>query len=226
MRVIGVIPAYNEESRIKDVIQACLQYVDGLVVIDDGSKSRLLEDSKNSNVTVLRHEINRGQGAALRTGTKAAIKLGADVIIHLDADGQHDPADIPVMLKPILENQADVVLGSRFMGIDPTGMPLVRRWLLKAGRWFNALALGVPRSLTDPQSGLRALTSSAAQQINFRQDRKAHASEILRCVTRSGLRWVEVPIHVKYTADTLRKGNRTTDALTIVWQLFIGLFTK
>ena len=135
MRVIGVIPAYNEESRIKDVIQACLQYVDGLVVIDDGSKSRLLEDSKNSNVTVLRHEINRGQGAALRTGTKAAIKLGADVIIHLDADGQHDPADIPVMLKPILENQADVVLGSRFMGIDPTGMPLVRRWLLKAGRW-------------------------------------------------------------------------------------------
>lgn len=226
MRVIGVIPAYNEESRIKDVIEACLQYVDGLIVVDDGSKNRMLEAWQAPNVTVLRHEINRGQGAALRTGTKAAIKLGADAIIHLDADGQHDPADIPVMLKLILEKQADVVLGSRFMGIDPTGMPHVRRWLLKAGRWFNTLALGVPRSLTDPQSGLRALTSAAAQQINFRQDRKAHASEILRCVTRSGLRWVEVPIHVKYTADTLRKGNRTTDALSIVWHLFIGVFTK
>lgn len=226
MRVIGVIPAYNEESRIKDVVQACLRYADGLVVVDDGSKHPMLAECQVPNITILRHEINRGQGAALRTGTKAAIRLGADVIIHLDADGQHDPADIPVMLKPVLEERADVVLGSRFMGVDPTGMPLIRRWLLKAGRWFNALALGVPRTLTDPQSGLRVLTAEAAQKIHFRQDRKAHASEILRCVTRSGLRWVEVPIHVKYTPDTLRKGNRTTDALTIVWQLFIGVFTK
>ncbi|MDD5438210.1 MAG: glycosyltransferase family 2 protein [Patescibacteria group bacterium] len=230
MRVIGVIPAYNESSRIAQVLRESLSYLDGVVVVDDGSSDNTSEVAAkvDPRVVVIKHPVNRNQGAALRTGTKAALLVGAEIIVHLDADGQHDPNDLPVLIKPIADGQADIALGSRFMGIEATGMPVLRRWLLKAGRWFNILALGISKKITDPQSGLRAMTAEAAKRINFHQDGKAHASEILRLVTRSGLRWVEIPAHIKYTQDTLTKvgTNRTTDAFSIAWNLFIGVFTK
>ncbi|MFA6099453.1 MAG: glycosyltransferase family 2 protein [Patescibacteria group bacterium] len=231
MRVIGVIPAFNEQSRIAEVLRASLSYLDGIIVVDDGSSDQTFEVAASvdsSRVTVLRHAVNRNQGAALRTGTEAALMSGADIVIHLDADGQHDPKDLPDLIKPILDGQADVVLGSRFLGVEATGMPLVRRWLLKAGRWFNILALGISKKITDPQSGLRAMTAEAARRLRFYQDGKAHTSEILRCITRLGLRWVEIPAHIKYTEDTLTKAgtNRTSDAFSIAWHLFIGVFTK
>lgn len=228
MKVIGIVPAFNEEKRIADVLRAYLAYVNEIVVVDDGSSDKTAEAAKIEKVSVLRHAVNRGQGAALRTGTLAALKLGADVIVHVDADGQHDPQDLPNLIKPILDGRADVVLGSRFLGIEATGMPLVRRWLLKGGRWFNILALGISRKITDPQNGLRAMTAEAARRINFHQDGKAHASEILRCITRSGLRWIQIPAHIRYTQDSLKKegSNRTSDALRIAWHLFIGVFTK
>lgn len=231
MRVIGVIPAYNEQSRIAEVLRASLSYLDGIIVVDDGSSDQTFEVAASvdpSRVTVLRHAVNRNQGAALRTGTEAALLAGADIVIHLDADGQHDPKDLPDLIKPILAGQADVVLGSRFLGVEATGMPLARRWLLKAGRWFNILALGISKKITDPQSGLRAMTAEAARRLRFYQDGKAHTSEILRCITRLGLRWIEIPAHIKYTEDTLTKAgsNRTSDAFSIAWHLFIGVFTK
>ncbi len=229
MRVIGVMPAYNEATRIGQAIRACLPYLDRLVVVDDGSKDATYAVAQavgDPKIVVLRHRINRDQGAALRTGSEAALRLGADIIVHIDADGQHDPAEIPKLVEPIITGKADAVLGSRFMGAEPQGMPLIRKWLLLAGRTFNTLALGIPRSVTDPQSGFRAYTAHAASKIAFTQNRKAHASEILRLVTRSGLRWQEVPIHVRYTADTLRKGNQTSDAFKIAWQLLLGAFTE
>jgi len=216
MRVIGVMPAYNEATRIGQAIRACLPYLDRLVVVDDGSKDATYAVAQavgDPKIVVLRHRINRDQGAALRTGSEAALRLGADIIVHIDADGQHDPAEIPKLVEPIITGKADAVLGSRFMGAEPQGMPLIRKWLLLAGRTFNTLALGIPRSVTDPQSGFRAYTAHAA-------------SKILRLVTRSGLRWQEVPIHVRYTADTLRKGNQTSDAFKIAWQLLLGAFTE
>lgn len=232
MRVFGVIPAYNEEKRITAVLQASLAYLDEIIVVDDGStdETTAIASAANSDgrVRVLRHAINRNQGAALRTGTRAALALGADVIVHLDADGQHDPKDLPDLLKPVLEDVVDVVLGSRFLGVEATGMPLLRRWLLRCGRWFNILALGISGKVTDPQSGLRAMTAQAARRIIFHQDGKAHSSEILRCVTRSDLRWMEIPAHVIYSQDSLTKdgSNRTGDAFKIAWHLFVGTFTK
>jgi len=228
MKVVGVMPAYNEAARIGNTVRACLPYVDLLVVVDDGSADGTYQTVKamtDSKLVVLRHRINRDQGAALRTGTEAALRLGADVIVHVDADGQHDPSEIKSLIAPIESGASDVVLGSRFLGAEPQGMPLVRRALLKAARTFNTLALGIPRTVTDPQNGFRALCATAARQLRFTQDKKAHASEILRLVTRSGFRWQEVPVHVLYTQDTLRKGNKTSDALRIAWQLFIGAFT-
>ncbi|MFZ6015918.1 MAG: glycosyltransferase family 2 protein [Patescibacteria group bacterium] len=231
MKTVGVIPAYNEEGRIIAVLQGCLPHLDGIIVVDDGSTdqtSAAVKNLNNQKIVVLRHAVNRNQGAALRTGTIAALNNGADIIVHIDADGQHDPAELPGLLQPILQNDADVVFGSRFLGVAPTGMPSSRRWILKCGRWFNILALGISRRVTDPQSGLRAMSARAARQINFYQDGKAHASEILRSVTRSDLRWMEVPAHVKYTKDSLAKdhSNKISDAPKIAWQLFVGLFTK
>lgn len=225
MKTVVVVPAFQEEKRVGDVIHSLVSAGFLVVVVDDGSRDRTADVARQAGATVLQHAINRGQGAALRTGTEAALRLGADVIVHFDADGQHDPSFLTSFIEPIVRGETDVVFGSRFLGLEAEGMPLVRRVVLVGGRFFSNYALGIPRGVTDPQNGLRVLSAKAARTISYRQDGKAHCSEILRLVTRSGLRWREVPIRVRYTADTLAKGNRTTDAFHIVWHLFLGLFS-
>lgn len=221
MRIVAVIPAFNEATRIGPVIRGVRSFADLVIVIDDGSSDDTHTIAKKSGAITLRHSINRGQGAALRTGTEAALHLGADVVVHVDADGQHDPSMIQALSGPIVQGEADVVFGSRFLGIDPTGMPWVRRQYFKLGRWFNVCLLGVSRKITDPQSGARAMNRKAAERIDFIQDTAAHCSEILSIATRSDLRWQEVPVRVRYTAETLQKGQHFTDAFKILWHLFI-----
>lgn len=224
MKVFAVIPARNEEPRIKRVLEEVRSFVDTIIVVDDGSGDRTAMTAQDAGAIVFRHAINRGQGASLKTGTIAALRLGADIIIHLDADGQHDPSFVPALIEPLRSGRADVVLGSRFLGLEPEAMPAVRRAVLIAARVFNRVALGIPHHVTDPQSGLRAMTADAARRIPFSQDRMAHASEILRMITRSRLRWMEIPVCIRYTLDTLAKGNKTSDAFKITWQLLIGAF--
>lgn len=226
MRIIAVIPALNEASRIGRTIEKVKPLVDGIVVIDDGSADMTSEEAKAAGVTVLRHAINRGQGAGLKTGTMAALRLGADIIVHIDADGQHDPSFLPALLAPVREGRADIVFGSRFLGEKPQGMPASRRLLLFAARNFNTLVMGIPRAVTDPQSGLRAMNRKAASSIDFRQERMAHTTEILRLVTRSDLRWMEVPVRITYSAETLAKGQYGGGPWRIVWQLLIGMFNR
>ncbi|MFH1620577.1 MAG: glycosyltransferase family 2 protein [Patescibacteria group bacterium] len=226
MRVIAVIPAFNEESRIKNTLQGVKNYVDDVIVVDDGSIDQTAITAENFGAVVIRHALNRGQGAGLKTGTEAALRLGADLIVHVDADGQHDPEFIPGLLAPIKEDKAQIVFGSRFMGQAPQNMPVLRRALLNLARLFNAFAMGIPRTVTDPQSGLRAMSREAAIKIDFKQDRMAHCSEILRLATRSGLPWVEVPVRVVYTEESLAKGQKSLDAAKIAWQLFLGIFTR
>jgi len=224
MKVAAVMPAYFEEPRIAEAVLGVFPYVDAVIVVDDGSEDGTAEQARTTEATVLRHSLNRGQGAALRTGTEAALALGADIIVHIDAAGQHDPEAIASLTKPILSGHADIVFGSRFLGMEAEGMPVTRKALLMAARQFNALVLGVSRKVSDPQSGFRAMSADAARLIDFQQDRMAHCSEILRLVTRSGLRWQEVPTRIRYTEDTLAKGQKPTDAFKIVWQLIIGAF--
>ncbi|MFA5935743.1 MAG: glycosyltransferase family 2 protein [Patescibacteria group bacterium] len=226
MKIVAVLPAFREETRIGDAIRGVLPLVDAIVVVDDGSGDGTAERAEEAGAVVLRHRLNRGQGAALRTGTEAALRLGADIVLHVDADGQHDPASIPVVLEPLRSGTADVVFGSRFLGQEATNMPTSRRILLAAARTFNAFAVGVPRRVTDPQSGFRALTAQAARTVDFRQDRFAHCSEILRLVTRSNLRWMEVPVTIRYSEESLRKGQKPWDAAHIAWQLLLGMFVR
>ncbi len=225
MKITAVIPAYNEATRIGETVTGVSTYVQETIVVDDGSADDTSDRARAAGAIVFRHPVNRGQGAALRTGTIAALANGADIVVHIDADGQHDPASITELVAPIERGEADVVFGSRFLG-NADGIPRSRRALLWAARKFNGYVLGVPHQVTDPQSGLRALSAAAAVQIDFTQDRMAHCSEILRLVTRSSLRWKEIPTRIRYTADSLAKGQRPEDAFTIVWQLFLGAFQK
>lgn len=224
MKVVAVMPAYKEKDRIFAAISGIRPMVDQIIVVDDGSEDGTAEEARKTDAVVLVHAINRGQGAALKTGTVAALKLGADIIVHIDADGQHDPQAIPKLVGPIKEGKADVVFGSRFLGVPPEGMPPVRRMVLVLGKLFSQFILGIPRQMTDPQSGLRAMTAEAARRIDFKQDRMAHCSEILRLVTRSDLRWSEEAVRISYTEATLAKGNQTSDAFRIVWHLLLGIF--
>lgn len=226
MKVIAVVPAFHEARRIAKTVEAVRAFVDGVVVVDDGSSDGTYAAAKVGDAIVLRHAVNRGQGAALRTGTEASLRFGADVVVHVDADGQHDPGFIPTLVDPIRRGEADVAFGSRFLGESPEGMPLSRRALLHAARAFNAIAMGIPRRVTDPQSGMRAMTRDAVRKIDFKQDRMAHCSEILRLVTKSELRWTEVPIRVRYTDESLAKGQKSSDALKIAWQLLLGVFAE
>lgn len=226
MRTIVVIPAYNEEKNIGQTVEKARLFADEIIVVDDGSADSTAEVARLAEALVLRHSLNRGQGAALRTGTEAALIRGAEIIVHVDADGQHDPSFIPVLTESLERNEADVVFGSRFMGLEPVGMPMKRKLLHRAIKLFNLFVMGIPRRLTDPQSGLRALSANAARQIDFKQDGMAHCSEILRLTTRSNLRWKEVPVKVVYTNASLAKGQKNLDAVKVAWQLFLGVFHK
>ncbi len=225
MKVIVILPAYNECRGIGTMVRSACVLVEEVIVVDDGSQDETAVVANHAGARVLQHRLNLGQGAALRTGTEAALQLDADVVIHMDADGQHDSSCLPSLLEPIQRGVADVVFGSRFLG-DAPGIPWTRRALLEGARLFNVLGLGIPRRVTDPQSGLRAMTRDAALKISFKQDRMAHCSEILRLVTRSNLRWVEVPVSVRYTDESLSKGQTSMDAFKIAWQLFLGVFAK
>lgn len=227
MRIFAVVPAYQEATRLPAVLDVLRRHVDGVVVVDDGSTDGTTEAiGQREGVWVLRHWLNRGQGAALRTGTRAALDLGAEVIVHVDADGQHNPENIALAVAPIRAGEADIVFGSRYLGVKPEGMPFMRRVLHVGIRQFNRWVLAIPSRVTDPQSGFRALSAQAARALAFHQDRMAHASEILRLVTRSSWRWQEVPVQVRYSEATLQKGQRSMDAIKVAWQLILGMFHR
>ncbi len=219
--VFVVIPAYNEAARIGPVLDGLLSLYAGLnvVVIDDGSTDQTAQLAAQRGAIVLRHVINRGQGAALQTGITYSLLRGANYIVTFDADGQHNPADLPALLEPLAAGKCDVALGSRFLGRAPD-LPALRRLLLYAGTVFTRLTSGL--KLTDCHNGLRAISRQAAHNIQLRQDRMAHASEFYDHIRRAGLRYLEVPVTIKYSAETLSKGQKGLNALSVAFHYLFG----
>lgn len=195
--IVACIPAYNEERTIAVVILKTQKYVDKVIVCDDGSTDLTREIAKKMGAEVLAHEKNRGKGEAIRTLFYRALELGADVIVTLDADGQHDPDEIPKLLAPILRGEADVTIGSRFVAGASTDMPRHRRLGTYVINW---LARRHVRALVkDVQSGFRAFSRRAAE-VAIRAEAKGYSieQEQLALVAQAALRIVEVPVSVKY----------------------------
>lgn len=205
-QIVAVIPAYCEEKAIAASVADALQFVSAVVVVDDCSKDKTSEEATKAGAYVLRHAVNRGQGAALQTGTRYALEeLHADVVVHFDADGQMRGSEIPEIIAPVLAGKADIALGSRFLGKDAENIPFRRKWLtVKPAILLTAFISGM--KLTDTHNGFRALSRSAARKIVLTLDRMAHASEIIDQVKVHKLRYVEVPVTIRYTAETLAKG--------------------
>ncbi|SRR6056297_502153 len=222
--VYVVIPAYNEGEVILQVIADLHKHnYHNIIVVNDGSDNNLEKLLRNEDVIYIKHLVNRGQGAALRTGTKLALKLGANYIVHFDADGQMQSQDICPMLENLKHQNIDVVLGSRFL--DKTSkkrIPKFRRGILFFAKIFNRVFLRI--IYTDPQNGFRVLNKNAAKVLNWKNDRMAHASEILYLIKKHKLQYKEEKVNIQYSKYSLKKGQSGKDAFKIVWDLFINRF--
>ncbi len=219
MKVFIIIPAYNEEKKIGQVILDLLKNsYKNIIVVDDGSTDNTYKICKNFDIVVLQHILNRGQGAALRTGTLFALEQGADYIVHFDADGQMQAKDIKRLLDVCHNYKFDVVLGSRFN--NKKSIPILRRWLLLGARLFNMFFLGV--NLQDPQSGFRVLTRDSALKLQIIYDRMAHCSQLLHDMYKYKLRVKEVPVEIKYTKYSLQKGQGFFDSFKIIRDMLVN----
>ncbi len=202
MKIIAVIPAFNEATHVGAVVSRARPFVDRVVAVDDGSADGTSEAAARVGATVLRHAVNRGLGAALGTGFAAARRLGADAVVTLDADGQHEPEEIPRFAEALREG-ADVVIGSRLLG-NCAPMPWHRVAANRLGNLATAVLYGA--WVTDSQSGFRALSRRALDAIHVQSDRMEVSSEIVAEARRHGLRLREIPIRAIYTEYSLSKG--------------------
>ena len=212
-----VVPAYKEAATIAAVVASLrAEGYDRICVVNDGSPDNTGALALAAGAHVLRHVVNRGQGAALQTGISYALAQGADYICTFDADGQHSPGSVTDLLHALERSGADVALGSRFLG-KQSRVPPLRRLLLKAALAFTHMHARVP--VTDTHNGLRLFTQRAAAAIRIEQAGMAHASEILQKLGAARLRFVEVPVEIRYTAYSRKKGQSGFDSVKILLDL-------
>lgn len=223
-KIYIVIPVFNESSVIAQVIQDIKKsgYMH-IIVVDDGSMDATYSNSRLEGVVTLRHKINRGKGAAVKTGITAATLLDAEIIVTMDGDGQHNPADIEKLITPILDGTADVVLGSRL--ITTKDMPFIKVIANKIGNLVTLLLYGL--HVSDSQSGFRAYSKYAVSKIDIKADKYEYDSKVLREIKNNRLRYVEVPIDVLYTEYSMGKVhkqgfvNGIKTLVRMVWGLLV-----
>jgi polyprenyl-phospho-N-acetylgalactosaminyl synthase len=214
-----VIAAYNEEATIGEVVRSLKDYYPHVVVVDDGSEDDTWNKAYREGAETLRQVVNRGQGAALQTGIEYSLRNGAQYIVTFDADGQHSVRSIPRLIWPIINGEAEIVLGSRFIS-DTDSVPRARRLLLGAAILFTRLTSGT--RLTDTHNGMRAFSRRAAEMLDIQLDRMAHASEIIDQVVRSRLPYTEVPVQITYTQYSQAKGQGAAASFRVVFDYLIG----
>lgn len=217
---IALVPAYNEEKDIGSVVRSLFHHVDRVVVIDDCSSDMTGYVAQEAGATVLRHHINRGQGAALETGHAYARSCGATFVLHFDADGQFDPDDITPARAHLIASGADMLFGSRFLDTR-SDIPWFKKYiLLPIGRIMDRLSGAPP--LSDSHNGFRILTAKALRHMYITQDRMAHASEIPLLAKRAHLSVVEFPVKVTYH----EYGQSAIKGFAIIKDLLIGRFIR
>ncbi len=217
---VAIVPAYNEEKNIGSVVRSLFRHVDRVVVIDDCSQDRTIAEAEAAGAVVLAHEINRGQGAALETGHGYARQLGATYVIHFDGDGQFSVDDIAPALEHLKKNQADVLLGSRFLD-GRSNVPYSKKYFLHPiAKIINRLFGGL--YLSDVHNGFRILSGRALDHIVINQDRMAHATEIPYLVRKHRLPYVEFPVQVVYK----EYGQSGLSGFNVIKDLFLDKFIR
>ena len=214
MNEIVIIPAYNEEFKIYNIVKSVLGLGYNVVVVDDGSSDFTAQEAKRSGAIVLGHFVNRGYGAALETGNQYALRHGYNIIVHFDGDGQHNAEEIKDVVAPIERAEADAVIGSRFLS-DNKSLPIVRKVLIKFAVLFTWLFSGI--KLTDAHNGFRAFSARALGVIQCRQDGMSYASEVIDQIAEHKLKIAEVPVTIQYTDYSKAKGESN------IKKIFVGL---
>lgn len=208
MDVYLVIAAYNEGKKIGSVIDELKKAgYRNIIVVDDGSSDNTFDVAYKKGVTVLQHIINRGQGAALKTGIDYSIEKKAEIIVTYDADGQFVVKDIEKCVSMLQEKNCDIALGSRFLG-KAVNLPFSKKMVLKLGVFVVFMLYGI--KITDSQCGLRAMTQEAAKKISITSDRMEHAADFFSEIMKNKLKYAEVPITVIYSDYSLKKGQDWT----------------
>lgn len=218
-----VVPAYNEASAIREVVQGLASAFANIVVVDDGSSDGTGSVVLDLPVVVLSHLVNLGQGAALQTGIAYAVARGADCVVTFDADGQHRVEDAAAAVRMLREGGCDAVFGSRFLG-PGSNVPPARKAILKTAVALANLVSGM--RMTDAHNGLRALSRKAASCLDLTQSGMAHASEIVGQLRQHGMSIRELPVQIRYTEYSMRKGQSSLNSINILLDLVIGRFLK
>jgi len=219
-----LIPAYNESSVLRKVVEQLLSNSYTIIIVDDGSDIPVKDHLKGLPVIMLTHPVNLGQGAALQTGLDYLRSLDPDIVITFDGDGQHDPNDIPKLIEPILKDEADVVLGSRFLPEAKSSIPFSKKIVLQIARFVNLILSGV--LLSDAHNGLRALNKNAWKNIRITENRMAHASEILFEIKKHQLRIREAPVNIQYSNYSKKKGQSAWDSIKVLFDLVLHKLFK
>jgi glycosyltransferase involved in cell wall biosynthesis len=220
------MPAHDEERVLSDVMARIPSRIDGMlvvpIVVDDGSSDRTAEVARRSGAFVLTHLTNLGVGAATITGLRAAQQLGADIIVTMDSDGQHDPSEIASLVRCLVDEKFDVVIGSRIL--SPRGMPVSR---IGANLFLNALTFVVyGKIVSDSQSGFKAISKQALQRMEMKASGYEICSEIIGELYRKDLRYKSLPVRALYTDYSRAKGQHFLNGVNLILGLLIRLMRR
>lgn len=213
-----VIPVYNEEAVIADVVSEVGAHFPNIACIDDGSRDGSADRIASTSAHLIRHPINLGQGASLQTGIEYALRRDAERIVTFDADGQHDVEDAVRMVEFLIRDRADVVLGSRFLGSSEP-VPVLKRLVLRTVATLSPASRKL--KLTDAHNGLRALNRAVVEDMRISMNGMAHASEIVALLARSSWRIQEVPVTIRYTEYSRSKGQSLFNGVNILFDLSV-----
>ena len=212
-----VVPAFNEQKVIKDIINSLLKKFSNVIVVNDGSNDRTLEIINDLDIKVLSHEINLGVGAAVQTGFDYVSKIpNAKAVITFDADGQHHVEDAVAMAKEILICEEGIIFGTRFPK-HSKNIPKVKRFALKLIAKITDLVTGV--TLTDAHNGLKAYKISTIKELELQFSSYSYESELITQVAKKKIEYKEMPTDIKYTSYSIKKGQKLLNGLLIIEDL-------
>jgi len=225
-RVVVVVPAYNEAAAVGPVIAAIPPVMDDMdvisIVVDDGSTDRTSDVARGHGAVVVRHMINLGVGAATRTGLRAAKEFNPEVVVTIDADGQHDPHDIRSLVRCLIDNKLDVVIGSRIL--QPYGMPPIR---IAANLLLNFITLIVYRKVvSDSQSGFKAFSRRSLDIIELNSAGYEICSEIIGEIVRNQLNYKSLPVKAVYTKYSQTKGQPFLNGVNLILEMFLRMLRR